>query len=33
MPSVVRLQSLKGKICMVTGGCRNFGREIADGLA
>ena len=33
MPSVVNLQSLKGKISMVTGGCRNFGREIADGLA
>lgn len=33
MPSVVQLQSLKGKISMVTGGCKNFGREIADGLA
>lgn len=33
MPSVVQLQSLKGKISMVTGGCQNFGREIADGLA
>ena len=33
MPEVVDLLSLKGKIAMVTGGCQNFGREIADGLA
>ncbi|MBR7131762.1 MAG: SDR family oxidoreductase [Lentisphaeria bacterium] len=27
------LQSLKGKIALVTGGCKNFGAEIALGLA
>lgn len=32
-PSIPQMLSLKGRIALVTGGCQNFGWEIATGLA
>ena len=33
LPELCSLYSLNGKIALVTGGCRNFGAEMASGLA
>ena len=33
MPELAKMYSLAGKIALVTGGCRNFGAEMAAGLA